>query len=228
MRIKELFTIPEDQKATEQAFRRVLISTVCCITLCMVCLAGTTWAWFTVDIVNEGNEIQIASAYAQVTVNGQPMAQTRQTALSGENNICVRLEHSEKIWKSPVYVLMYITRMDASQCYYFTFLCGEGQEQYLKLPAMENASLSFQVSWIAPVGAEPVEELLKQLTNSADPEATEESQLPEETTIPTETTAPTEATVPTETTVPEGSVPPTTVPEETDAPEETTPPVESE
>ncbi len=140
--------------------------------------------------------------------------------MAGENNICVRLKHSETIWKSPVYVLMYVTQNDVSHCYYFTFLCGEGEEQFLKLPATEQTSLSFQVSWIAPAGAMTVEELTELLAKSedpsADPEATEESQMPEETTVPVETT------------VPEESTPPTTVPEETDEPEETTAPVESE
>lgn len=67
MRIKDLFTVPEGEKVTEQVFHRVLISSICSILLCMTCLAGTTWAWFTVSIENTGNVIEIASAWEEPT-----------------------------------------------------------------------------------------------------------------------------------------------------------------
>lgn len=67
MRIKDLFTVPEGEKVTEQVFRRVLISSICSILLCMACLAGTTWAWFTVSIENTDNVIEIASEWPEST-----------------------------------------------------------------------------------------------------------------------------------------------------------------
>jgi len=74
LRIKELFTVPKDEKITEKAFARVLLSSVCSILLCMTCLAGTTWAWFTVSVENTGNVIQIGTAQANaaiVSVDGE-------------------------------------------------------------------------------------------------------------------------------------------------------------
>ncbi len=68
LRIKELFTIPKDEKITEKAFARVLLSSVCSILLCMTCLAGTTWAWFTVSLENTGNVIQIGTAEVNASI----------------------------------------------------------------------------------------------------------------------------------------------------------------
>ena len=60
LKIAHLFTVPAGEKVTEKAFLRVLISSVCSMLLCMGCLFGTTWAWFTLEIDNPQNEIQIA------------------------------------------------------------------------------------------------------------------------------------------------------------------------
>ena len=75
MRIKNLFCVPEGKKVTEKMFAKVLVSSICSILLCMACLVGTTWAWFSVSVENTGNEIQIATVTAVVKV------------LQGENEI---------------------------------------------------------------------------------------------------------------------------------------------
>lgn len=182
MQIKEIFTIPDEQKATEKAFCRVLISTICWTVLCMICLAGTTWAWFTASVESKENVIEIASATAYVSVNGQEISQAYQTDSEGEFDICVRLEHSENDWKVPVYVLMYVTQQENSSCYYFTFTSGGQMEQNLRLPIAELTNVSFQVSWIAPAEAKPVEELAQTIEELEETESTQES---------TETTDPT-------------------------------------
>lgn len=90
MRIKDLFTVPEGEKVTEQVFRRVLISSICSILLCMACLAGTTWAWFTVSIENTDNVIEIASEWPESTEEATEEATTgseterSETASEGE------------------------------------------------------------------------------------------------------------------------------------------------
>lgn len=74
MRIKELFAVPAGAKVTEKMFAKVLISSVCSILLCMTCLVGTTWAWFTVSIENTGNVLQIGTAEVKVTVDGSTVS----------------------------------------------------------------------------------------------------------------------------------------------------------
>ena len=66
MRIKDLFTVPSGERVMERHLRRVLVSSVCSILLCMSMLVGTTWAWFTVSVENTGNVIEIAQSSMSV------------------------------------------------------------------------------------------------------------------------------------------------------------------
>ncbi len=66
--LKYLFTVPKGEKVTEKHLRRVLISSVVSILLCMTCLVSTTWAWFTVSITSENNEIRIGTFAVEVSV----------------------------------------------------------------------------------------------------------------------------------------------------------------
>ena len=60
MKVKDFFSIPEQKKVTEKDLHRVLLTSICSILLCMSCLAGSTWAWFTASIENKDNTIEIA------------------------------------------------------------------------------------------------------------------------------------------------------------------------
>ena len=51
MRLKDLFTVPTGEKVTERHLNRVLVSSICGLLLCMACLVGTTWAWFTDSVI---------------------------------------------------------------------------------------------------------------------------------------------------------------------------------
>jgi len=75
-KLKYLFTVPEGEKVTEKHLYRVLISSICCIVLCMVCLVSTTWAWYTTTIVSEGNVIEIGTFRVDVTVDPAVEAST--------------------------------------------------------------------------------------------------------------------------------------------------------
>ena len=74
MRLKDLFAVPKGQRITDKYLCRVLVSYICSILLCMGCLAGTTWAWFTVSIENTENVIQIGTPQVNVTVDGSVIA----------------------------------------------------------------------------------------------------------------------------------------------------------
>ena len=68
MSIKDFFTVPENEKISDRAFTRVLISTICGILLCMICLAGTTWAWFISNVEGPGSVMSIASISVDATL----------------------------------------------------------------------------------------------------------------------------------------------------------------
>jgi len=58
----------KQNKITEKQFLRVLISSAFGIVLCLICLVGTTWAWYTLTISSEDNTIRVGSFAAEVAV----------------------------------------------------------------------------------------------------------------------------------------------------------------
>ena len=215
MRLIDVFFPKERQKVTEQYLRQVLATSICGILLCMSCLAGTTWAWFVVDIDNGVNVIDIASVPPEVTitVNGSPLSLSSPNLFDGDN--ALHIAHNGKTddlqYKSTLYVTLSV---DQDVKGYVT-LCADNQYQAnVQITTEQDAFLSYTASWFEPT---MLAGDLIDLYVEAESEPTEETTAPtEETTAPTEeTTAPTE-----ETTVPT---------EETTAPtEETTAPTEDE
>ena len=91
MRLENLFTVPEGEKITEKDIRRILAASICSILLCMMCLAGSTWAWFSVDIVNQANEIQIGTGDVKIMVGDQELAPG--TELRGKTEVQIVREN---------------------------------------------------------------------------------------------------------------------------------------
>ena len=162
LRIKELFSIPEGKKVTEKVFGRVLLSSICSILLCMVCLAGTTWAWFTVSIENRGNEIQIATVEANVSMQdaASNVAATdtngKYTLVAGTYTAQINLSNDATEPKSPVYVVISVSHSEETAYYYLTFENG-GKDATQSFQVGENsATVNFSVSWVKPVSANTV------------------------------------------------------------------------
>lgn len=57
-----------EERMTERQFLRILTSSVCGIILCLVGLVGTSWAWYSMDIVSTDNVIQVGLFDVTVTV----------------------------------------------------------------------------------------------------------------------------------------------------------------
>ena len=56
-------------KLTDQAFIRLIITSVLAIVVCLVCLCSTTWAWFTESQTSAENSIKSSSCMLQITVD---------------------------------------------------------------------------------------------------------------------------------------------------------------
>ena len=65
--IKSAFYIPKHTKPTDTNILRLLLPSVLGVILCMVCLAGMTWAWFTASVQTKPHTI--AAAHFDVTVS---------------------------------------------------------------------------------------------------------------------------------------------------------------
>lgn len=74
--LKYLFTVPEGEPVTDRHFRRILISSVCGILLCMTCLVSMTWAWYTVSIETNPATLQVASHYVALEKELNPAIKT--------------------------------------------------------------------------------------------------------------------------------------------------------
>ena len=159
MLFKNLFTVPTGQKVTEKHLRRVLVSSICGILLCMSCLAGTTWAWYTVEIENRGNEIQIATVTADVNVldaesNAVQPDDGNYNFATGTYTVQINLESDATEAKNPVYVVISVSSGEENAYYYLTFENGNKAEQILRLQVgADPATVRFSVSWVRPVSA---------------------------------------------------------------------------
>ena len=156
MKIKELFTVPEGQKVTEKVFHRVLISSICSILLCMSCLVSTTWAWFTVSIENQGNEIQIVDFEVSVTQNGVEIAQENgvYSLAAGTYSIDATIKRDAlagvTLKSQEPYVVMTVKIGEQTTAYSnITALCAAD------LKFKKDSVVSFKVQWGEPVGTIP-------------------------------------------------------------------------
>ncbi len=202
MRLKDLFTVPAGEKVTEKALRRVLVSSICSILLCMTCLVSTTWAWFTVSVENTGNVIEIANikpvvevkkveAAADLDNDGTVAPNDKGSYVldPGSYNIRVSLEQTantailQNDSRCPVYVAMTVEQGSESACYYLAFNNREVQLTRQMTVNSSPAIVSFSVSWVQPVnasavGVEPV--IIGAGEPAAEPSA-DETTAPEET-----------------------------------------------
>jgi len=247
MRIKSLFSIPDGEKVTDKALRRVLISSICSILFCMTCLVSTTWAWFTVSIENRGNVIQIAAVEKTVTITDinntgnavVPATDGVFTLKAGKFNVHVNLTNDatptddlNKTTKSTAYVLISVVcdnNENEPLYYYFQIVSGEGNaEQMFEIYCTSSAELRFSVDWImpkaTPIGTSPTVPIVIG-TKPTDPQTDDSSE--ESTSEPAET--PTEAPTTESTQAPteESTTPPTTAPStEPSVPDDTDPATE--
>lgn len=222
MRIKTLFSIPKGEKVTEKALRKVLISSVCSILLCMTCLVSTTWAWFAVSIENTENVIQIATIKETVTIaNAEDntvieLQNGTYTLVNGIYNITVSLVNDAtgpdglNKQRSPAYVLLSVKRKGGTEYVYFAFEEGDGEQNRTLKVNDESVTLNFSVSWMRPASATLIDD--DGLTVGEIP--TESVTTTEATEITTAAIDETTTTTPTETTEPTTGTEETTVPAE--------------
>lgn len=154
MRIKELFTVPENQKITEKMFRRVLITSIGSILLCMTCLVSTTWAWFAVSLQNTGNVIEIGAPEIMVKIDGADYVSG--TQLSGTHTM--QLIHGNTPdslnQHADLYVTFYFQQGEQAIVEYPYVLLD--REATLTIEANQGVSMSWEVTWFPPDQANPV------------------------------------------------------------------------
>lgn len=80
--LKRIFYTPRHSKPTDENIQRLLMPSVVGIALCMICLAGSTWAWFsssvqtapqTIETANYDISAAVTDASGQPVPSGQPL-----------------------------------------------------------------------------------------------------------------------------------------------------------
>lgn len=157
MQLRDFFAVPHNQKVTEQHLFRFLTFSVCSILLCMSCLVGTTWAWFTVSVENTGNVIEVGEPGVRLMVDGNSFVSG---SVLTDGSYLVSIEHGNQAddlnAKSELYVTITTHSNSESQSVY-TVLNHENQYMTeFTLNVTGECSLSWEVSWFAPNQANPL------------------------------------------------------------------------
>lgn len=155
MHLRDLFSVPKNQKVTEQHLFRVLTISVCSILLCMSCLVGTTWAWFSVTIENTGNVIAIGEPSVSLLVNGQPFS-SGATLTAG--TYTVHIAHGNQLDDLNARKILYVTMTIRSGAESRSVYTALDHEKNLTLNVTGECTLSWEVSWFAPNQAEELVE----------------------------------------------------------------------
>ena len=168
MRIKSLFSIPNGEKVTEKALRKVLISSICSILLCMTCLVSTTWAWFVVSIENTGNEIAIAAVTPTVTITATEGTVTElsnggYTLTKGVYSVNVSFtkevtaEDVFGVKSGPVYLVISAIKADDTPKSYYIAVENDYESVTCAIAIGDvSANISFSVSWVPPATADEI------------------------------------------------------------------------
>lgn len=69
--IKFALHIPRHSKSTDENILRLLVPSLLGILLCMICLAGTTWAWFTASVQTQPQTIEAANYDIAVSITNE-------------------------------------------------------------------------------------------------------------------------------------------------------------
>ena len=214
MQFKDYFTVPSGEKITEKHLRRVLISSICGILLCMSCLAGTTWAWFTVSIENTNNVIQIGEPKVSFAINGA--VYDSGVSLAEGTTYNVKIEHANDLddfqKKSTLYVTLTLVCDDETVIKYAKIDQDEAYTKTITINTGKKCTLYWEVSWFAPANA----------TELVDDAIVIEAPVVPETTAPPTEKPVDESSVPSGTPSGETETPSDTPSEETVTPPETT------
>ena len=179
MRLKDLFTVPVGQKVTEKHLRRVLLSSICSILLCMSCLVSTTWAWYIVDIENTENVINIGTPQIKVTLNGNGVGENETSVALGAGTNTLKFEHGNIPDSLDRRCILYVTLMfngADSQCIVLGDQNNYGHMAEIEVPEGVDVSISWQVTWFKPDGVDIVNEIVFTVPDDEEPEDTEETE----------------------------------------------------
>lgn len=148
--------IAEKEKSADAGIKRMMLTSVLGMLICVVCLAGTTWAWFTANsgIDDTDNPLSVETAQVEVGVRIDTQAKGTvsggdpQTITIAENeNLSVTLKAGGTSKKKYCYVTvdgdMHYVDLSSNDSITFTVCSSRG-------------SMKIEASWSAPKSGSPI------------------------------------------------------------------------
>ena len=153
MRVREFFAVPKGRKISDRHLRRVLVSSICSILLCMSCLVGTTWAWYVVSLEDVGNVIEIGTAPTAVVKMGENELKSPAKLAAGTYKLSLihTGEEDDLNHKSVLYVTFSV---DGTVMGYVTLDHANGYLADVDVELAKESTLSWDISWFAPGNTE--------------------------------------------------------------------------
>ena len=138
----------KDEKITDKAFSRLIITSFLGILVCIACLCSTTWAWFTGAAENDNNEIKTAeTCLLTVTVTDSDVALSDiEGGVVLEKNVTYTVTLSLPSGSASGYCL--IKTDDRS--YYTEYIArheGETETRSFRLTVEESQTVAFVSRW---------------------------------------------------------------------------------
>jgi hypothetical protein len=189
--LKYLFTVPKGEKITDRALKRVLISSVCGILLCMTGLVTTTWAWYTASVETAPFSIQVAEHHVQLTGESN---QELKNPVALESGMTVKLtaefvtdaQPDERNLTPGRYIRLEVKFADSEdrvKIYVQTEKDDNGRWlAELELTSDKDCTVSFYSQWQVPMDAEVLKPGVIKLSAATTTGETEEEEQAEENT----------------------------------------------
>ena len=142
--------IAEKEKSADAGIKRMMLTSVLGMLICVVCLAGTTWAWFTANSGIDDTDKPLSVETAQVNVAVSIDNQGKGT-VSGGNSQTITIAKNEK--------LSVTLTGDGTSTKRYCYVTVDGDRYYVDLSSSNSItftvcsssdSMTIEASWSAP------------------------------------------------------------------------------
>ena len=158
--LKNLFSVPKGKKVTDADMKRVLVSSVCGILVCMTCLISSTWAWYTVSVKTDAFTVSVADAAVSVAVNNQQASITESIDLEAGQEVALKLAFTTDATSNSfnpqpkrVIVMSCINAEGETVGSYYTVVGSESNTVAITVKTEAACTLRFAPAWQLPTGA---------------------------------------------------------------------------
>ena len=142
--------IAEKEKSADAGIKRMMLTSVLGMLICVVCLAGTTWAWFTansgIDDTDKPLSVETAQVNVAVSINNKDKG-----TVSGGNLRTINIEANKN--------LSVTLTGDGTSTKRYCYVTVDGDRYYVDLSSSNSItftvcsssdSMTIEASWSAP------------------------------------------------------------------------------